>query len=200
MRLGVLEHGQRWGPRFLFGLARFLTRKKPDEVAMTSMYRPSFFGRPWIALLREVMRGPSAWSPGERELFGAFVSRLNRCPYCIGVHTGTATIGLGRSVTVEALDSWRDGTFGPRLTPVLALLERVTLEPAVVGREDVDAARSAGVTDEAIIDALYVAFVFNIVNRLANAFGYSWETEAERLLLARTLDRIGYRVPGFLLR
>jgi AhpD family alkylhydroperoxidase len=107
VRLGVLEHGQRWRARSLFGLARLLTRKKPDEVAMTSMYRPAFFGRPWIALLREVMRGPSAWSPGERELFGAFVSRRNRCPYCIGVHRGTATIGLGRSVTVEMLDTWR---------------------------------------------------------------------------------------------
>jgi uncharacterized peroxidase-related enzyme len=200
VRLGVLEHGQRWRARLLFGLVRTLTRKKPDEVAMTAMYRPTFFGRPWIALLREVMRGPSPWSPGERELFGAFVSRLNRCPYCIGVHTGTATIGLGRSVTVEALDDWRDGAFGPRLTPVFALLERVTLDPAHVAQEDVDAVRTAGVSDEAIIDALYVGFVFNIVNRMANTFGYTWETEAERLLLARTLDRIGYRVPGFLLR
>jgi uncharacterized peroxidase-related enzyme len=196
----VLDHGQRPPVRFLFGLVRVVTRKKPDEVAMTSMYRPAFFGRPWIALLREVMRGPSDWSPGERELFAAFVSRLNRCPYCVGVHTGTATIGLGRSITVEMLDRWRDGTFGPRLTPVLALLERVTLDEANVRRADVDAARSAGVTEAAIIDALYVAFAFNLVNRLANAFGYTWEAEAERLLLARTLERIGYRVPGFLLR
>jgi len=25
------------------------------------------------------MRGPSAWTVGERELFAAFVSRLNQC-------------------------------------------------------------------------------------------------------------------------
>jgi hypothetical protein len=82
----------------------------------------------------------------------------------------------------------------------LTLLERVGTDPAHVGRDDVDAVRAAGVSDDAIIDALYVAFVFDLVNRLANAFGYTWETEGERLLLARTLDRIGYRVPGFLLR
>jgi hypothetical protein len=28
-----------------------------------------------------VMRGPSEWSPGERELFAAFVSRVNQCPF-----------------------------------------------------------------------------------------------------------------------
>jgi hypothetical protein len=47
---------------------------------------------------------------------------------------------------------------------------------------------------------LYGTFVFNLVNRLANVFGYSWDTEEERSLLARALHRTGYRVPGFLLR
>jgi hypothetical protein len=28
-----------------------------------------------------VMRGPSEWSPGERELFAAFASHLNQCVF-----------------------------------------------------------------------------------------------------------------------
>jgi uncharacterized peroxidase-related enzyme len=147
------------------------------------------------------MRGPSPWSPGERELLAAFVSRLNRCPYCVGVHTGTATLGLEMPVTVDMLDhrQQQDG-FSPQLRAAFALLERVVTNPGAVTAGDVEETRKAGVTDDAIVDALYVAFVFNLVNRLANAFGYSWETEEERLLLARALHRIGYRVPGFLLR
>jgi hypothetical protein len=27
------------------------------------------------------MRGPSEWTVGERELFAAFTSRLNQCPF-----------------------------------------------------------------------------------------------------------------------
>jgi AhpD family alkylhydroperoxidase len=27
------------------------------------------------------MRGPSEWSAGERELFAAFTSQLNQCPF-----------------------------------------------------------------------------------------------------------------------
>lgn len=201
MWLEVLEHGHRRRARIALGLARRLTGKQPDEVAMTSMHRPEFFGRPWLALTRDILRGPSPWSPGERELLAAFVSRLNRCPYCVGVHTGTATLGLDRSVTVDMLDQWREQSgFSPKLRAVFALLERVVTDPDGASAGDVEAARAAGVTDEAIVDALYVAFMFNLVNRLANAFGYSWETEEERLLLARALHRIGYRVPGFLLR
>lgn len=201
MRLAVLEHGHRRRARIALSLARRLTGKQPDQVAMTSLYRPEFFGRPWLALLREVMRGPSLWSPGERELLAAFVSRLNHCPYCVGVHTGTATLGLERPVTVDMLDHWQqqDG-FSPKLKAIFALLERVVANPGAVAVGDVEAARAAGVADDAIVDALYVAFMFNLVNRLANAFGYSWESEEERLLLARALHRIGYRVPGFLLR
>jgi uncharacterized peroxidase-related enzyme len=199
--LAVLQHGHRRRARIALGLARRLTGNKPDEVAKTSLYRPEFFGRPWLALLREVMRGPSPWSPGERELLAAFVSRLNRCRYCVGVHTGTATLGLDMPVTVDMLDHWQqeDG-FTPKLKGAFGLLERVAANPGAVAAGDVEAARAAGLGDDAIVDALYVGFVFNLVNRLANAFGYSWESEQERLLLARTLHRIGYRVPGFLLR
>jgi hypothetical protein len=65
---------------------------------------------------------------------------------------------------------------------------------------EIEAARAARVSDAAIIDALYLCFLFNTVNRLANAFGYGWEADADRLKLAAMLNRIRYRVPRFLLR
>jgi hypothetical protein len=42
-------------------------------------YRSELFGRPFSAALQRIMRGPSDWSPGERELFAAFVSAQNQC-------------------------------------------------------------------------------------------------------------------------
>ena len=38
----------------------------------------------------EVMRGPSPFSPGERELMAGYTSTLNDCFYCTGVHGATA--------------------------------------------------------------------------------------------------------------
>jgi uncharacterized peroxidase-related enzyme len=201
VRLDVLEHGHRRRARIALGLVRRLTGRKPDEVGMISLYRPEFFGGPWLGLVRDIMRGRSAWTPGERELLAAFVSRLNRCPFCAGVHAGTATLGLKQPVTRVMLDEWREETaFSPKIRAVFGLLERITTDPDAVSAADVEAVRAAGVTDDAIADALYVAFMFNLINRLVNAFGCSWATEEERLQLAQGLHRLGYRAPEFLLR
>jgi uncharacterized peroxidase-related enzyme len=179
---------------------RIVGRTEPDPVAKTSLYRPELFGRQWLHLARSVMRGPSEWSAGERELLAAFVSRQNTCPFCIGIHEATSQQLLGSAVTGERLENWRDAAFEPRVMATMELLEKVTLTPDGVDPEDVEAARAAGVSDTAISDALYLCFVFNTVNRIANAFDYSWKTERDRPKLAHTLNRIRYRVPGFLLR
>ena len=51
------------------------------DVARVLSYRPEMFGMPFSMCLEAVMRGPSDWSVGERELFAAFVSRKNQCPF-----------------------------------------------------------------------------------------------------------------------
>jgi hypothetical protein len=51
------------------------------DVVRTMRYRPELFGRPFSSALQSIMRGPSDWSPGERELFAAFVSAQNQCPF-----------------------------------------------------------------------------------------------------------------------
>ena len=51
------------------------------DVVKTLHYRPDLFGRPFSAAVDEAMRGASDWSPGERELFAAFVSSRNQCPF-----------------------------------------------------------------------------------------------------------------------
>jgi hypothetical protein len=53
--------------------------ERPIGVLKTINYRPEIFGRPFSAALDAAMRGPSDWTPGERELFAAFVSSLNQC-------------------------------------------------------------------------------------------------------------------------
>ena len=50
-------------------------------VVRTLLYRKEFFGRPFSQLTQQVMRGESPWSVGEREMFAAFVSRLNQCVF-----------------------------------------------------------------------------------------------------------------------
>ena len=51
------------------------------DVVRTLRYRSELFGRPFSAALQRIMRGPSDWPVGERELFAAFVSAQNQCPF-----------------------------------------------------------------------------------------------------------------------
>jgi len=48
----------------------------------------------------------------------------------------------------------------------------VTVTPADVTPDDVDAVRAAGVSDEAIEDALAVCACFNLIDRIADSLGF----------------------------
>ena len=52
-----------------------------SDISLALRYRPELFGQPFSLFLQEVMKGPSDWSEAERELFAAFVSKLNQCPF-----------------------------------------------------------------------------------------------------------------------
>jgi hypothetical protein len=52
-----------------------------SDISLALRYRPELFGRPFSELLQDVMKGPSEWTEAERELFAAFVSAHNQCPF-----------------------------------------------------------------------------------------------------------------------
>ena len=80
MRLEVLRSGFRPLQRVQMWIIARLAGDVPPPVR-TMSYRREFFGKEFAPLIHEAMRGPSPWSVGEREIFSAFVSRLNQCEY-----------------------------------------------------------------------------------------------------------------------
>jgi alkylhydroperoxidase family enzyme len=60
-----------------------------------------------------------------------------------------------------------------RVAATLGFLEKLTLEPEEVARADADAVRAAGVSDEALVDAIHICALFSMIVRLADALG--WE-------------------------
>jgi uncharacterized peroxidase-related enzyme len=195
MRLAVLEHGQSRPARLFIRLVELVSRQGMDNVALTAMHRPGFWGRPFFAMGGEVLRGPSYWTPGEREYMAMFVSRLNRCPFCLRVHTETTRLASRGEVAVDDTSVMRR-----ELAAVLPLLEKLTTAPDDVTPADVAPIRAAGVPDDAIVDALHVLLVFHTVNRMANAFDWGWDSDDHVRVAARALHRLGYKLPGFVMR
>jgi alkylhydroperoxidase family enzyme len=81
------------------------------------------------------------------------------------------------------LDDWRSAPIKQKLRATLGFLEKLTLTPGEIGRDDVAPMRKAGLSDQAIEDAIYVCTYFNIIDRIADSLDFqvlSSETFAQR--------------------
>ncbi len=56
---------------------------------------------------------------------------------------------------------------------MLGYLEAVTLRPGELTPADAEAVRAAGVSDQAMVDGLLVCSYFNLIDRLADSFGFT---------------------------
>jgi uncharacterized peroxidase-related enzyme len=193
MRFAILDGGHRFRTKILFAIIRTVSRQPVPEVVKLVTYRPDFFGAQMKAITHEAMRGRSAWSVGDRELMAAFVSRTNACEYCVKAHAAVSARAYGDEAKVSAtLSNLDTAPIDERLRATLRLLGKLTREQTVEA-DDMRAVLAAGVSRAQLEDALAVCFAFNIINRLADAFGFvvpgpeAFEAGA-KFLLAR-----GYR-------
>ncbi len=101
---------------------------------------------PLIDYHEVVLRGPSALTVGERELIAAYVSGLNACHYCHGVHGAVAeTFGIGEGVLAALLDDIESAPVRDELRPLFAYVRKLTLTPDRMLPADADAVlRPAG--------------------------------------------------------
>jgi uncharacterized peroxidase-related enzyme len=172
MRLNILNNGYKFGTKVLFAFIQLVSRQRVPDAARLVLYRPDFYGAQMGALTHLAMRGPSAWSVGDRELMAAFVSKMNACAFCVGAHTATAAMAYQDEAKVQAvLSDLETAPIGEPLRATLRLLGKLTREQTV-NADDMRAVLSAGVSHEQIEDALAVCFAFNTTNRLADAFGF----------------------------
>lgn len=145
----------------------------PKEAAMKELYEAyADVSKPLGAYTQAVMRGPSPLSEGERELVAAFVSGLNACKYCFGVHSAVAKVfGVELGLLEAIIEDVDAAPVAERLKPLLKYARKLTLAPASVGEGDVAAIRAAGWNDDALFSLVSVAALFNLYNRLVEGAG-----------------------------
>jgi len=193
MRLEVLNRGYGPGTKLLFALIQLFSRHPVPDAGKLVFYRPDFYGSRAKEFTHEAMRGPSAWSVGDRELMAAYVSKVNECAFCIGAHTATAR------------QAYQDG---PKVAAVLADLESAPVEAPLratlrmlgtltregkVGAEDMREVLVAGVSRQQVQDALAVCAAFNTTDRLADSFGFEVLSPEGFKAGAKYLLKRGYR-------
>ena len=90
---------------------------------------------------------------------------------------------------------WRAAPVSAKLRATLGFLEKLTLDPDNLDAADAQAARDAGVDDDALEDAAMVCVLFNTYVRLADSLRFDIPDEAGFAASARSLLGVGYRFP-----
>jgi alkylhydroperoxidase family enzyme len=88
------------------------------------------------------------------------------------------------------LDDFESAPIDGRLRATLRFLRKMTLEPDALTPADAREVLAAGVDKAALTDAIHVAYLFNIYDRLADTMGWHvpaldagyYEAAAKRLL------------------
>jgi len=193
MRLEILNSGYSLGTKALFAVIHVVSRQRLPDAARLVFYRRDFYGAPAGALTHAAMRGPSAWSVGDRELMASVVAQANACAFCIGAHTATAAGAYQDEATVVAVLADLDAApIAEPLRATLRLLTKLTREQTV-DADDMRAALAAGASRAQIADALAVCCAFNTTNRLADAFAFALPGPKGFEAGAKILLRRGYR-------
>jgi len=148
--------------------------------------------RPLLDYHQALLRGPSPFSVAERELIAAYVSGLNACDYCHGVHAATAqAFGVDQGLVVALLDDVDAAPVDARMRPVLRYVRKLTRTPSRLTAADAEAVLAAGWDERALHDAASVCGLFNLMNRLVEGLGIRADAGYFRLSAERLATR-GY--------
>jgi alkylhydroperoxidase family enzyme len=88
------------------------------------------------------------------------------------------------------LDDFESAPINDRLRATLRFLRKMTLEPDALAPDDARAVLAAGVDKAALGEAIHVAYLFNVYDRLADTMGWHvpdiaggyYQVAAKRLL------------------
>lgn len=134
-------------------------------------------GRALIELHQALLRGDSPLTPAQHELIAAYVSGLNECQYCFGVHAETASqFGVPEESLRKMLFDLNDVQMESRMRPLLEYVRRLTMAPHQLVQADADAVFAAGWSERALHDAILTTCLFNFMNRLLDGHGCGGDT------------------------
>jgi len=144
------------------------------------------------AWTQATMRGPSEWSIGERKFMAAMVAKWNSCAFCVGAHGAIAAKEMQWPTVDAALADFRAAHISSPLKATLTFLEIMTLRPMELNVENAKTVLDAGASVVALLDAIAIGSLFNIVTRYANALDFALPTENEFNRAAGMLLKRGY--------
>ena len=167
-------------------------RRRGRNAFRANLNHQVYFGASMGAWTQAAMRGPSAWSIGERELMAALVAKWNGCICCMDVHSVVAATLLGNTSVDAVLSDYCSAPISAGLKAALGFLETMTVRPGELSEGDARTVLVSGVSEQSLADAVAVGTVFNLITRYINALNFTIPTAHKLRRVADVLVRSGY--------
>ncbi len=165
----------------------FLKSQPDADLKMVLRLDPAL-GVPFAEYHEALLRGPSPFTVGERELIGAYVSGLNACDFCYGEHAAVAAaFGVDEGVFEPLMDDFDSADLPEKIKAVLRYVKKLNDQPDKMTQADADAVFAAGWDDTALYHAASICALFNMNNRIINGLGIPPHEPAK---LKNTVERL----------
>lgn len=107
----------------------------------------------------------------QKELIATYISHLNACPYCVDSHGFFLTVHGGEETLAHKIASGDLSDLEEAERQVLLYLGKINDQSFRTTREDVQQLCELGWHEDQIAEAVHVAAMMGLCNRVANAFG-----------------------------
>lgn len=163
----------------------------PEETNLSDVFKAYPKGVEHLLRYHDaILRSPSPFTIGERELIAALVSRSNGCNFCSNAHTFYAeSYGYAEGIVDAIVEDLGAADVPEKMKPVLAYVKKLTLAPTTLTQDDADRILNAGWPEEAINDAVAVTALYNFMNRIIQGTGVDPFTDDFAARLERVRKR-----------
>ena len=107
-----------------------------------------------------------------KEQIGLVVSGINASSYCIAIHMqALRNLGVPPSLADTLVTDYASSPTGEREKSLFRFAEKLTRQPDEIEKQDVEAVRSAGWSEAAVVEAVLAVAWFNLINRVSLGLG-----------------------------
>jgi len=127
----------------------------------------------FVPLFEKVMRDESTQlSQGERELIALYVSVLNKCEYCVKIHSESSrSHGINEELIKEFVEKGTFDNADKNYKPIFELVRKMVTDVKTITKNDYDKAKEKGWNEQTLVSLASVVGAYHMTNLFCTSLG-----------------------------
>lgn len=146
-----------------------------------------------LRLTEDILRGESAFSPAQRELFFAYGSAVNACNFCADSHVAVAdAFGLDEVLLSQLIVDIDAAEVDEYIKPIFKYIKKLSETPSRMIEADAQAIYAAGWDEQAFFDVVSICGLHNLLNRVVDGCGIEVAQQEAKTTATELIPVLGY--------